>query len=79
MTSVASEKARHGMVREALADVLTDRAAWTHARLQAGRSHGVELHEETVTQDLLLDISSALPAMSVRTFTKRQESGNGAD
>ena len=79
MTSVASEKARHGMVREALADVLMDRAAWTHARLQAGRSHGVELHEETVTQDLLLDISSALPAMSVRNFTKRQESGNGAD
>lgn len=31
------------------------------------------------TQDLLLDISAALPALSVRTFTKRQEARNGAD
>jgi Family of unknown function (DUF6615) len=79
MTLVASEKARNGMVREALTDVLMDRAAWTHARLQAGRKHGVELHEETITQDLLLDIATALPAMMVRTFTKRQEARTGAD
>jgi hypothetical protein len=79
MTLVASEKARHGMVREALTDVLMDRAAWTHARLQSGRDLGVELHEETITQDLQLDISAALPAMMVRTFTKRQEARTGAD
>jgi hypothetical protein len=58
MTLVASEMARHGMVREALTDVFMDRAAWTHARLQSGRDLGVELHEETITQDLQLDISA---------------------
>jgi Family of unknown function (DUF6615) len=79
MTWVSSEKAGHDMMRGALADVLINRAAWTHARLQAGRNYGVELHEETITQDLLLDISAALPAMSVRTFTKRKEARNGAD
>jgi hypothetical protein len=79
MTSVASEKARHGMVCEALTDVLMDRAAWTHARLQSGRDRGVELHEETITQDLQLDIATALPAMMIRTFTKRQEARTGAD
>jgi hypothetical protein len=67
------------MVCEELAEVLVDRAAWTRARLIAGRNHGVELHEETITQDLLLDISAALPALSVETFTKRQEARNGAD
>lgn len=79
MTEVASEKARRGMVREALAEVLLDRAAWTYARLHAGRDRGIELHEETITQDLLLDIAQALPAMSVRTFSRKQESRNGAD
>ncbi|WP_327009759.1 hypothetical protein OHA72_22520 [Dactylosporangium sp. NBC_01737] len=79
MNEVASEKARQGMVREALADVLLDRAAWASARLHAGRTHGVELHEETVTQDLLLDIAQALPSMTARTFTKKEESRNGAD
>jgi Family of unknown function (DUF6615) len=67
------------MVREALVDVLLDRAAWTHARLDAGRRHGVELHEETITQDLLLDIAQALPGLVVRTFTRMQESRLGAD
>jgi Family of unknown function (DUF6615) len=79
MTWVATEKARRGMVREALADVLMDRAAWTYARLRAGRSRGVELHEETITQDLLLDISTVLPEISVKTFTRWQEARNGAD
>jgi hypothetical protein len=64
---------------EALEDVLIDRAAWTHARLSAGRQHGVELREETITQDLLLDISIALPGLSVQTYTTRQEAANGAD
>jgi hypothetical protein len=76
---VASEKARHGLVREALADVLLERSAWVYARLHAGREYGVELHEETLTQDLLLDIAEALPDLAVRTFTTRQEASTGAD
>jgi hypothetical protein len=71
--------AKELVTREALEDVLIDRAAWTHARLSAGREHGVELREETITQDLLLDISIALPGLSVQTYTTRQEAGNGAD
>jgi hypothetical protein len=71
--------AKELVTREALEDVLIDRAAWTHARLSAGRQHGVELREETITQDLLLDISIALPGLSVQAYTTRQEAGNGAD
>jgi hypothetical protein len=67
------------MEQEALDDVLIDRAAWTHARLTAGRQHVVELHEETITQDLLLDISTDFPAITVTTFTKQREGRNGAD
>jgi hypothetical protein len=67
------------VLREKLEDVLIDRAAWARTRLEAGRKHGVELYEETITQDLLLDISVAFPAMSVQTFTKREEGRNGAD
>ena len=52
-----------------------DRAAWTHARLQSGRDLGVELHEETITQDLQLDISAALPAMMVRTLPNGKRHG----
>jgi hypothetical protein len=79
MTWIASEKARLGREREALAEVLLDRAAWTHGRLSLGRSCGVEIHEETITQDLLVDISAVLPQMSIRSFTRRQEARNGAD
>ena len=71
--------AKEPVTREAFEDVLIDRAAWTHARLSAGRQHGVELHEETITQDLLLDISIALPGLSVQTYTTQQEAANGAD
>jgi hypothetical protein len=71
--------AKELVTREALEDVLIDRAGWTHARLSAGRLHGVELREETITQDLLLDISIALPGLSVQTYTTRQEARNGAD
>ena len=75
--------ARHTMkaevTRKALQDVLIDRARWTHTRLSDGRRQGVELHEETITQDLLLDIAMAMPAMTVETFTKHQEGRNGAD
>jgi hypothetical protein len=79
MDRMKTAKARTGITGEALAAVLLDRAAWTYARLHAGRSHNVELHEETITQDLLLDISSMFPDMSVQAFTKRQEARNGAD
>lgn len=67
------------VTRKALEDVLIDRGRWTHTRLSDGSRKGVELHEETVTQDLLLDIAMAMPAMAVETFTKRQEARNGAD
>lgn len=65
--------------RKALEDVLIQRARWTHTRLSDGRRKGVELHEETITQDLLLDIAMAMPAMTVETFTKHREARNGAD
>ncbi len=79
MTEAAAEKARQGMMREALADVLLDRALWTHSRLTAGRRHGVDLHEETITQNLLLDIAHALPDLHVKTFTRAQEARIGGD
>jgi hypothetical protein len=79
VTETAAEKARQGMVREAFADVLLDRAVWTHARLTAGRQHGVDLHEETITQDLLLDIAQALPDLHVKTYTRAQEARIGGD
>ena len=34
---------------------------------------------ETITQDLLLDITMAMPPMTVETFTKQREARNGAD
>jgi len=81
--SPAESKSRSAPVDEvppeALEDVLIDRARWTHARMTAGSRHGVDLHEKTITQNLLLDISTALPALEVRTFTERQESRSGAD
>jgi hypothetical protein len=67
------------VTRQALEDVLIQRARWTHTRLSDGSRNGVELHEETITQDLLLDIAMAMPAMTVQTFTKRREARNGAD
>jgi hypothetical protein len=79
VTEAAAEKARLGLVREAFADVLLDRAVWTHARLSAGRRLGVDLHEETITQDLLLDIAQALPGLHVQTFTRAQEARIGSD
>lgn len=67
------------VTRRALEEVLIDRARWTYTRLSNGRRNRVELHEETITQDLLLDIAMAMPAMTVKTFTKREEGRNGAD
>lgn len=67
------------MVREALADVLLDRAVWTHARLTTARQYGVDLHEETITQDLLLDIAHALPDLHIKTYTRAQEARIGSD
>lgn len=77
--SAGQQVRRSGVTPEDLEDVLIDRARWTYTRMTAGSRHGVELHETTVTQDLLLDISMALPALDARTFTTRQESRNGAD
>jgi hypothetical protein len=46
---------------------------------EAGQQYGIPLYEETITQDLLLDISTALPGLQVKTFSKQKESRNGAD
>jgi hypothetical protein len=67
------------MVRQALADVLLDRAAWTYARLDAARSLAIPQQEETITETLLLDIATALPDLKVQAFTRAKESRNGAD
>ena len=67
------------LARRVLEDVLIDRAAWTYARMRAGQQHGVDLHEETLTQDLLLDIAAASQPLRVTTFTKPEEALNGAD
>ncbi|WP_155387724.1 DUF6615 family protein [Catellatospora paridis] len=79
MTRTAREKARTGMLKQALSEVFLDRAMWVHQRVtDAGRAR-LDLHEETITQDLLLDISLALPMTTVRSFTRRQEARTGAD
>jgi hypothetical protein len=62
-----------------LARVLLDRCAWVYRRLDAGQRHHVHLQEETLTEDLLLDIAIASPGLLVRHFTRWQESRNGAD
>lgn len=67
------------VTRRALDEVLINCAGWTYTCLSDGRRNRVELHEETITQDLLLDIAIAMPAMTVKAFTKRQEGRNGAD
>jgi hypothetical protein len=72
-------RAKAEVTRKALEDVLAQCARLTHIRLSDGRRNGVELHEETITQDLLLDIAMAMPAMTVTTFTKHREARNGAD
>ena len=65
-----------------LADVLLNRCAWVHRRLAGGARFGVNLQEETITEDLLLDIADGFPStpeLQVSQFTRRQESRNGAD
>src|SRR5690349_14649253 len=79
MTEAVSKTTRRSVAREELARVLTERAAWTYARLSTGRRHNVDLYEGTITQDLLLDISTVLPDMAVKTFTRREEARSGAD
>lgn len=61
------------------ARVLLDRSVWVYRRLEAGQRHHINLQEETITEDLLLDIAIAAPGLLVRQFTKPQEGRNGAD
>lgn len=62
-----------------VAKVLLDRSAWVYGRLVAGQRHGVHLQEETITEDLLLDIAMELPEITLKQFTRKEESRNGAD
>lgn len=79
MTTPREPRAADTITRDSLESALLERAIWTHSRLTAGQEHGVELQEETITESLLLDISIALPPLTVKTFTRHQESRNGAD
>jgi hypothetical protein len=64
---------------ERLADVLLDRCIWVHDRLAKGDRFGVHLQEETLTEDLLLDIAEMMPNLQVTMYTKPQEAREGAD
>jgi len=45
-----------------------------------GRQFGVEQHEETLTESLLLEIARSHPSVAVRTFSRKEESNeSGAD
>lgn len=51
-----------------------------HSRMLDGHLHGVEQHEETLTESLLLELSRAMPSVTVRTYTRAEESREtGAD
>ena len=41
-----------------------------HRRLLDGRAFGVEQHEETITESLLLELQRAQPNILVRTYTR---------
>lgn len=69
-----------GADRLALALALMDRATWVQARLDQAAAYGVDQHEETLTQSLLLDLRVAVPELNVRTFTRQEENrASGAD
>ena len=44
-----------------------------------GRHLGVEQHEETLTESLLLELSRKSPTVAVHTYTRTEESRTGAD
>lgn len=65
-----------------LAEVLLNRCAWVYGRLATGARLGVTLQEETLTEDLLLDIANHFPpesGLELSQYTRRQESRSGAD
>ncbi|HEU0131894.1 MAG TPA: hypothetical protein VFQ85_12970 [Mycobacteriales bacterium] len=65
--------------RGALAALLINRAVWVHERIAAAEQASVRLDEDTLTQDLLLDMRLAYPALRVIPFNRREEGRNGAD
>lgn len=72
------------MVTEAeaqqLFDVLLDQSRSVFHRLSDGRALGVEQHEETITESLLLEMRRAQPEIVVKTFSRAEESRKtGAD
>lgn len=55
----ARQTAKAELTRNTLEVFLIRRARWTHIRLSDGCRNDVELHEETITQGLLLDVAMA--------------------
>lgn len=65
-----------------LAQILLNRSAWVYARLNDAAHYQVNLQEETLTEDLLLDIAKQLPQkpdLTLSQFNRGQEADNGAD
>ncbi|QMU72584.1 DUF6615 family protein [Streptacidiphilus sp. P02-A3a] len=63
------------------AGVLLDRCRWVHKRLLDSDRFGVNLQEETLTEDLLLDIAMEMAPfdLKVEMFSKPREGREGAD
>ncbi|WP_222272880.1 hypothetical protein [Modestobacter marinus] len=71
---------RLGDDRLALAYALAERAAWVQARLDQAARLGVDQHEETLTQSVLLDLRRRVPELGVKVFTRQEENRTfGAD
>ena len=69
-----------GQDRFGLALALMERARWVQDRLDTAAQLGVDQHEETITQSVLLDLKLGLPQLSISVYTKRQENRtSGAD
>lgn len=74
MTSVS------GGTRRQLFDELAHQSRGVARSLADGRRYGVDQHEETITESLLLDLARSQPNVKVRTFTRMEESREtGAD
>lgn len=69
-----------GQQRFGLALALMERARWVQRRLDRAVQLGVDQHEETLTQSVLLDLRIELPQLSISVYTRQEESRfSGAD
>lgn len=78
--AVAYLPIRHPRHAGSLGAALLNRASWVHQRLTDAERLHVSIGEDTVTQDLLLDLRLMYPRLVVKPFTRWEESRHtGAD